>query len=164
LKSICIWNTSKKFVFKYIYKWKYLYLNAFTNDSICIWPKEKYLYLNTFQCIWPHSCRHIIIFALMLIEVPGKAVSYHLCSSIYLYMSLWINSIVVYMTFVWVTQCTTVLLMLMTSVCIIKHLLDYKLWLIYMPVNGDLMLPLKTVNLWVLATGLIVLSLKPFSI
>ena len=44
---------------------------------------------------------------------------------------LWMSSIVVNMAFLWVTQCTTALLMLMTSVCRIQQLLDYNAWLIY---------------------------------
>ena len=48
MKSIwkSIWNTFQK----------YLYLNTFAFKSICIRIPQKYLYLylNTFQCIWPH--------------------------------------------------------------------------------------------------------------
>ena len=32
----------------------YLYLNTFVFKSTCIWIPQEYLYLNAFQCIWPH--------------------------------------------------------------------------------------------------------------
>ena len=76
---------------------------------------------------WNGVVVHIIAFALMLLEVPGKAISYHLCFSIYLYMISWIGSIVASITIVWVTA----LLMLKTPVCIIQQFLDYKPCAVY---------------------------------
>ena len=60
-KTMNLFFSFEKYLYLYLkYFQKYLYLNTFTNECICIciWPNEKYLYLylNTFQCIWPHLC------------------------------------------------------------------------------------------------------------
>ena len=49
---------NKKYLKKYLkYFSMYFYLNTFA--FICIWIPQKYLYLNTFKCIWPPSGIHM---------------------------------------------------------------------------------------------------------
>ena len=52
---IVIYPENLKYLKKYLkYFPMYLFLNTFVFKSICIWVTQEYLYLNTFQCIWPH--------------------------------------------------------------------------------------------------------------
>ena len=72
-KTMNLFFSFEKYL-KYIQN--YLYLNTFTNE--CIWPKEKYLYLNTVQCIWPHTWpTHMIIYTECHTE---QIVSFNICN------------------------------------------------------------------------------------